>query len=151
MSLLLARYCHGLYHWRSHTVAPTWLVWSRIHAFECWCKVTVPFFTHITYQFHYKHCLMQEARGKNGVRKSYHSSRHCVFTCAADNTSIFTGHTVVNPQPIVPALCEVCFISSAVNIIQQNKTCTRSKVWQVCSICSWDGSVYVVWRHRKCS
>ena len=44
-----------------------------------------------------------------------------ILTCVAENTSILAGYTVVNSQPIVLALCEVCFISSAANIVQQNK------------------------------
>ena len=66
---------------------------------------------------------MQEARIKNGLRKSYHSMFYLlyVFNCAAENSSIFTGHKVVNSQPIVPTLCEVCFISSAANIIHRIK------------------------------
>ena len=134
----------------SHTVTHTWLVRSRMQLSDNvkWSnRGSAPFFAHITYQFHYKHCLIQEAEGENGLKKNYHGMFYMlyVFTCAAENTSIFTGHTVVNSQPIVPTLCEVYFISSAVNIVQQNKAGTRSKVWQVRSICSWHGSVYVVW------
>ena len=42
----------------------------------------------------------------------------------------------MNFKPIVLALTEVCFISIAVDIVQNYKTYSRPKVRKLCSSCS---------------
>ena len=65
---------------------------------------------------------------------SQDSLLHCL-TSTAENPSSSTGLTVVSSRSIVPTLSEVCFISIAGDITQDNRMLARPKVRELC--CSW--------------
>ena len=59
------------------------------------------------------------------------------LTSSTENSRIFCRYTVMISKPAVPTLSEVHFISIAVDIVQHNKTSSRSKVRGLCCSCSW--------------
>ena len=74
---------------------------------------------------------------QEGLYSSMCHKKTCRLTTTTENPSIFPGHTVVNSKPIMSAMSEVCFTSITIDIVQDNKTCSRPKVRGLCSSCSY--------------